>query len=58
MKLRQAMRELRRAGWQRIRKGQTAHGIWQRGQERLLLSEHDPLCSAAIRDLKRAIAVQ
>jgi hypothetical protein len=56
MKLRQALRELRRAGWERIRKRATAHAIWQRGPDRLIVSEHDPLCSAAITKIRRAIS--
>jgi predicted RNA binding protein YcfA (HicA-like mRNA interferase family) len=56
MKLRQALRELRRAGWERIRKGQTAHAIWQRGTDRLIVSEHDPLSPGAIAKIRRAIA--
>lgn len=55
MKLRQALRELRRAGWDQIRKGATAHAIWQRGTERITISEHDPLSSASIRMVQLAI---
>jgi hypothetical protein len=55
MKLRQALRELRRAGWERIRKGQTSHAIWQRGPDRLVISEHCPLSSSAIATIRRTI---
>lgn len=57
MKFRQALRELRRAGWIRIRKSRTAHSIWQRGPDRLIVAEHDPLSTTAIAKIKRAIAI-
>jgi predicted RNA binding protein YcfA (HicA-like mRNA interferase family) len=56
MKLRQALRQLRRAGWRRIRKRATAHAIWQRGPDRLIVSENDPLSPGAIAKIRRAIA--
>jgi hypothetical protein len=54
MKFRQARRLLSRAGWQQVRKGATAHAVWVRGSERLVLSEHDPLSTSAISKIRRA----
>lgn len=55
MKVREALRKLRRSGWQRIRKNATSHGVWQRGNQRLIVSESDPLCTTAIRKIEAAI---
>ena len=62
MKVREAIRKLRRAGWERIRKSATSHAIWQRGNDRLIISESDPLCTtanasrtASIAEIKRAV---
>lgn len=55
MKYRQAIRKLSRSGWQRIRKSATSHAIWQRGNDRLVISESDPLCTTSIKKIKAAI---
>ncbi|MCU0552048.1 MAG: hypothetical protein MUC48_22145 [Leptolyngbya sp. Prado105] len=55
MKIREALRKLRRSGWQRIRKSATSHAIWQRGKDRLIISESDPLCTTSIKKIKAAI---
>lgn len=55
MKVREALRKLRRAGWERVRKSATSHSIWRRENDRLIISESDPLCRAAIKKIKEAI---
>ena len=56
MKYREAKRLLSRAGWKQIRKGAGSHAIWQRGRDRIVLSEHDPVCKRAIVKVRSAIA--
>ena len=57
MKYREAKRLLSRAGWEQVRKGATSHAIWQRGRDRMVLSEHDPVCKSAIVMVRAAIAI-
>lgn len=55
MKVREALRKLRRAGWEKVRKSATSHAVWQRQNDRLIISESDPLCKTAIEKIKAAI---
>ena len=43
-----AKRLLSRAGWEQVRKGAGTFAIWQRGRDRMVLSEHDPVSKAVM----------